>query len=202
MNLELNRDTLRLREIAAASHHYLPPVTFSQKSTPVKPEPELVRSIGLSADADAFRGSSPDLQSLLDSLLVNYGTESDLPEAEMGDSMTRDNNEGSREAVEMLTDVASAGERTISLSGSVDRANGRAQREQLSQESEARARWADSDLKAAENLYSRAEDAADSQGSHAARLFHQKAAAAESSARLHQLMTRLIGKRLETADCC
>ena len=97
---------------AAAAANYLPTI---QRSPQVRPDPDLVKSIGFSTNADAFRGSSPDLQSLLDSLLANFGTEHDLRDGEAKsletNSRIRENNDGSREAVNSLQNTSALGAR-------------------------------------------------------------------------------------------
>ncbi len=206
---------LRDAATAAAAANYLPPI---QRSPQVRPDPDLVKSIGFSTNADAFRGSSPDLQSLLDSLLANFGTEHDLHDGEANDletnSRIRDNNEGSREAVDSLQTTSRKGEETVQLDREVEDQRTKFQNkaaeansEPLVGTAEHRLSAAESDLDQAESLSARAQSGADRAGEtstsdedklkRSADLFQQKAAAAESAARLHRVMVEKVRRRAD-----
>ena len=198
----------RMRDAAtaAAAANYRP--TF-QSVAPVKPDPALVRGIGFSTNADAFRGSSPDLQSLLDALLTNFGHEHDVVEDEARDLRTRsgikENNAGSREAVASLQDTNRRGEETVALDRELEAKRSKprknaAEGDSLKTRAENRLNLAETEIGRAETLSSRAGDAvtsveptseesADGQKlQRSAEVFDQKAAAAESAARLHRVM--------------
>lgn len=200
---------------AAAAANYLPPI---QRSPQVRPDPDLVKSIGFATDADAFRGSSPDLQSLLDSLLANFGTEHDLHDGEAKDLETnyriRENNDGSREAVDSLQNTSRHGEETVQLDREVEDQRTKFQNkpaeansEPLVGTAEHRLSAAESDLNQAESLSTRAQSGGDMVGpsdasdeeklQRSAELFQQKAAAAESAARLHRVMVEKVRRRAD-----
>ncbi|MFA7479864.1 MAG: hypothetical protein WC314_05110 [Vulcanimicrobiota bacterium] len=200
----------RLLETAAAAANYVPRF---QPLSQLKPEPTLIRGIGLSTDADAFRGASPDLQSLLDALLSNFGNDHDLVESDAKNletnSRIRDNNEGSREAVESLRDTAHQGSETVQLENQVkdqrDKFRGQpleADSAPLANTAEHRLGAAEADLSQAESLWTRAQSASErvphsspsdqEKLQKSAELFQQKAAAAESAARLHMVMVEKV----------
>ena len=200
---------------AAAAANYVPPI---QRSPQVRPDPDLVKSIGFSTNADAFRGSSPDLQSLLDSLLANFGTEHDLVEGEAKsletNSRIRENNDGSREAVDSLQSTTRRGEETVQLDREVEDQRTKFQNnpaetnsEPLVGTAEHRLSAAESDLDQAESLSARAQSGTDKVGEasttdegklkRSAQLFQQKAAAAESAARLHRVMVEKVRRRAD-----
>jgi hypothetical protein len=202
--------------VAAAANFRAPVRTLN----PVKPDPALVRSIGLATNADAFRGSSPDLQSLLDALLTNFGNEHDLVEGDTRDFDTnaeiRENNDGSRESVDSLQNTASQGEDTVRLDREVEDQRTKFQdkptventdTEQLQGAAENRLGEAETDVDQAESLSSRAQEAStrenagtsdDEKRKRSAELFEQKAAAAESAARVHRVMVQKVLQKVET----
>lgn len=196
----------RLQEaaLAAAAMNYRP---ISPPQAVVKPDPELVRGIGLSTNADAFRGASPDLQALLDALLNNFGHEQDLVEDDTHDAevnaQVRENNQGSREAGSSLRETARRGNDTVRLDESLEEKQAAPNLAQ--DESALHLDMAERELTNADTLSSRAQDAVQrahdgvrepGQGAtrvegklnRSAEIFEQKAAAAESAARLHKIM--------------
>lgn len=202
---------------AAASMSYRPQI---QTVAPVRPQADLVKSIGYSTNADAFRGSSPDLQALLDALLTNFGTDHDLVESDTRDFETgtevRENNQGSREAASSLNETANRGQDTVRLDNRLEEQ--RTLRESQSEANDAaqihsatenQLSNVESDVDHAEGLWDRAQDATDQANSNrsnpggeptsdeqklkrSADLFTQKAAAAESAARLHRIMVQKV----------
>ena len=200
---------------AAAAANYLPPML---RSPQVRPDPELVKSIGFSTNADAFRGSSPDLQSLLDALLSNFGNEYDLVDGQAKDletnSRIRENNDGSREAVGSLQNTSREGEDTVRLDSEVEDQRTKFQEkpadansEPLVSTAEHRLSAAESALDEAESLSARAQETDHNNGQaspsdedklkRSADLFQQKSAAAESAARLHRVMVEKVRRRAD-----
>lgn len=213
----------RLRDaaVAAAAGNFRPLIPAVVQ---VKPDPEQVRAIGTSADA--FRGASPDLQSLLDALLTNFGNDHDLIEAQAKDSETeariRDNNEGSREAVGLLSETVFEGEKTVQSDRRIDQRRTRFENgdlkvddfdtAQLQDQAETRADEAESRFEEAEMLSSAAHDSAGKTETRcpgpdadklrrSAELREQKTAALESATRLHRIMLeKVVGKAREQAE--
>jgi hypothetical protein len=213
----------RMRDAAtaAAAANYRP--TFRTLPAPVKPDPELIKGIGFSTNAGAFRGSSPDLQSLLDALLSNFGHEQDLVEGEAQDletnSAIRENNDGSREAVNSVRSSARQGEETVQLDRELeDQRNKSRERtslqdtdtERLHGTLESRLGRVESELGQAESLSTRAADAVghstpegasrtdQQKRRRSAEIFEQKAAASESAARLHRIMIQKVLQKAQS----
>ena len=206
--ITLEQGRLHEAATAAAALHYRP---ITPPQPVVKPDAEWVKSIGLSTNADAFRGSSPDLQVLLDALLNNFGHDQDLVEDDSADRETnaqvRDNNRGSREANAALRETARQGSDTVRLDESLE--DKQLSPSQAREESETRLETADRDVRDADILSLRAQNAvqrahdgvsepgrgatrAEGKLARSAEVFEQKAAAAESAARLHRIMVERI----------
>lgn len=216
--ISTEKTSFRDLALAAAASNYQPPVGRTQQLNLVRPEADLIRSIGFSTDADAFRGSSPDLQSLLDSLLNNFGSDKDLPDSEASDPEVeadiRDNNQGSREAADSLLQTAQKGEQTISVEerfeARKEATEAPANKDLTVAELQSGLSASDQDVSGSEHLTSKAQTAKTQAASkpnlkeddqrnlqESSHRFEQKAAAAESATRLHRVMIERVLRRVE-----
>lgn len=114
VSLEESRATLAGLQAAATAIQTAVP-TQAPSVAEVWPDADTVRAIGRDADNDAFRGSSPDLQALLDSLLLDFGNRAELSGRAAASQEARENQAEAEEAVERLGNVVTASEEMLEL---------------------------------------------------------------------------------------